>query len=135
MFNGSGAGEERDGLTMRNRGTDCVKSPEMLQVSNSQKKARGSYDRRRKEGAGGTGAPKPFYCFADACARSVVSIVISAAQICHEPYTLCPTGAPREACSPWLPARTIITCPASYAHPLKHVPCRWAKQMEAKASH
>ena len=46
------AGNEPDGLTTRNRGTDCVKSPEMLLVSNAQKKMRDSYDRRRREGAG-----------------------------------------------------------------------------------
>ena len=37
---------------MRNRGTDCVKSPEMLLVSNAQKKARNPYDRRHEKGAG-----------------------------------------------------------------------------------
>ena len=46
------AGNEPDGLTTRNRGTDCVKSPEMLLVSNAQKKMRDGYDRRRREGAG-----------------------------------------------------------------------------------
>lgn len=57
------AGEERGGLTMRNRGTDCIKSPEMLLVSNAQKKARASYNRRRKEGAGASRCPGPSHIF------------------------------------------------------------------------
>lgn len=40
-------------VTSRNRGTECVKSPEMLLVANSRKTGRDSYDRRKREGAGG----------------------------------------------------------------------------------
>ncbi|KAK9811788.1 hypothetical protein WJX72_010021 [[Myrmecia] bisecta] len=39
-------------VTARNRGTECVKSPEMLLVANADKKGRDTYDRRKKEGAG-----------------------------------------------------------------------------------
>lgn len=39
-------------VTSRNRGTECVKSPEMLLVANSRKTGRDSYDRRKREGAG-----------------------------------------------------------------------------------
>eukprot|EP00951_Prasinocladus_malaysianus_P013948 scaffold106054_cov36-Prasinocladus_malaysianus.AAC.1 len=39
-------------LTVRNRGTEYIKSPEMLMVANAKKKGRDTYDRRRREGAG-----------------------------------------------------------------------------------
>jgi len=39
-------------VTTRNRGTECVKSPEMLLVANAARKTRDTYDRRRREGAG-----------------------------------------------------------------------------------
>jgi hypothetical protein len=39
-------------VTTRNRGTECVKSPEMLLVANARKTTRDSYDRRKREGAG-----------------------------------------------------------------------------------
>ena len=37
---------------MRNRGTECAKSPEMLLAANACKKETKTYDRRRREGAG-----------------------------------------------------------------------------------
>ncbi len=40
-------------VTTRNRGTECVKSPEMLLVANARKTSRTTYDRRKREGAGG----------------------------------------------------------------------------------
>lgn len=43
---------DEEPITSRNRGTECIKSPEMLQVANATKKARANFDRRRKEGAG-----------------------------------------------------------------------------------
>ena len=39
-------------VTTRNRGTECVKSPEMLLVANARKTTRDTYDRRKREGAG-----------------------------------------------------------------------------------
>lgn len=39
-------------LTVRNRGTEYIKSPEMLMVANAHKKGRDTYDRRKREGAG-----------------------------------------------------------------------------------
>ncbi|KAK9831313.1 hypothetical protein WJX81_001162 [Elliptochloris bilobata] len=45
-----GAGEEP--LTTRNRGTEFVKSPEMLLVGNAARRDRVGYDRRRRQGAG-----------------------------------------------------------------------------------
>ena len=38
--------------SVRNRGTECIKSPEMLTVSNATKKSAESYDRRRPVGVG-----------------------------------------------------------------------------------
>ena len=38
--------------SVRNRGTECIKSPEMLTVSNATKKTAESYDRRRQVGVG-----------------------------------------------------------------------------------
>lgn len=43
---------DEEPITSRNRGTECIKSPEMLQVANATKKARANFDRRRQEGAG-----------------------------------------------------------------------------------
>ncbi|GAB4821632.1 hypothetical protein N2152v2_008678 [Parachlorella kessleri] len=39
-------------VTVRNRGTECAKSPEMLLAANAAKKDARTYDRRRREGAG-----------------------------------------------------------------------------------
>jgi serine/threonine protein kinase len=39
-------------MTVRNRGTECAKSPEMLLAANAYKKDAKTYDRRRREGAG-----------------------------------------------------------------------------------
>lgn len=44
-----GTGE--DGYTTRNRGTEFIKSPEMLTVANASSKERTTYDRRKKVGA------------------------------------------------------------------------------------
>ena len=38
--------------SVRNRGTECIKSPEMLTISNATKKTAESYDRRRQVGVG-----------------------------------------------------------------------------------
>ncbi|KAK3247711.1 hypothetical protein CYMTET_42796 [Cymbomonas tetramitiformis] len=38
--------------TARNRGTEYIKSPEMLMVSNATKKTRSTFDRRKRQGAG-----------------------------------------------------------------------------------
>lgn len=51
-------------VTTRNRGTECVKSPEMLLVANAARKTRDTYDRRRREGAGA--APHPIADFVPA---------------------------------------------------------------------
>ena len=45
-----GAGE--DGHTTRNRGTEFMKSPEMLTVANASAKDRATFDRRKQAGAG-----------------------------------------------------------------------------------
>lgn len=42
--------------TVRNRGTECIKSPEMLQVSMRSRKESEKFD-RRKDGSGGVGLP------------------------------------------------------------------------------
>eukprot|EP00727_Mastigamoeba_balamuthi_P012987 m51a1_g8310 putative protein kinase (2055) ;mRNA; f:75379-83383 len=42
---------EEEGYTMRNRGTEYIKSPEMLTVAYSAEKTRETYDRRKKVGA------------------------------------------------------------------------------------
>lgn len=44
--------EHGSDVTKRNRGTEFIKSPEMLMVANATKKGRSTYDRRRQEGAG-----------------------------------------------------------------------------------
>ena len=43
-----------NGMTLkhRNRGTECIKSPEMLMVEKGTEKDAKSYDRRRRQGAG-----------------------------------------------------------------------------------
>lgn len=38
---------EKDELCLRNRGTDCCKSPEMLQLSINTRKDTDKYDRRK----------------------------------------------------------------------------------------
>ncbi len=47
-------------VTTRNRGTECVKSPEMLLVANARKTSRTTYDRRKREGAGAHCSLEPF---------------------------------------------------------------------------
>ncbi|KAJ1488527.1 kinase-like domain-containing protein, partial [Baffinella frigidus] len=44
-------GPDEDGYTTRNRGTEFMKSPEMLTVANASSKERSTYDRRKKVGA------------------------------------------------------------------------------------
>jgi serine/threonine protein kinase len=39
-------------FSARNRGTEYIKSPEMLTVSNALQKSRATYDRRKHQGAG-----------------------------------------------------------------------------------
>lgn len=46
---GTAAGGQQH--TTRNRGTEFIKAPEMLMVSNAAKKSRNDYDRRRRQGA------------------------------------------------------------------------------------
>ena len=41
----------QDGYTTRNRGTEYIKSPEMLTVANASSKERANFDRRKKNGA------------------------------------------------------------------------------------
>lgn len=49
---GAGAeGPAAGRFTTRNRGTEFIKAPEMLMVSNAAKKSRDDYDRRRRQGA------------------------------------------------------------------------------------
>ncbi|KAH3742472.1 protein kinase [Pelomyxa schiedti] len=44
-------GNELEGYTLRNRGTEYIKSPEMLNVAYASQKTRATYDRRKKIGA------------------------------------------------------------------------------------
>jgi len=44
-------GPKDSGYTTRNRGTEFIKSPEMLTVANASSKERSTYDRRKKVGA------------------------------------------------------------------------------------
>jgi len=48
----AGSPDDSDVGTFRNRGTEYIKSPEMLTIANAANKDRAMYDRRRKHGAG-----------------------------------------------------------------------------------
>lgn len=42
---------EQEGFTRRNRGTECIKSPEMVMIAYSAQTTTKTYDRRKKVGA------------------------------------------------------------------------------------
>ena len=50
----------------RNRGTEFIKSPEMLLVANASKKEAKWYDRRKRQGAGEDSGPSPLSALPDA---------------------------------------------------------------------